>query len=112
MQGLQKCDQRSSSRRAQIASICRHIAAALNHLPDELVLREADCNTIQSRPSLSSGSAEGVAISALLGLKHKRTLALQCCRAMDVSAGHRITTPGIHVWAPRCMLGKPSKCAE
>ena len=38
MQRSEKCDQRGRFRRTQILAIRRHVAAALDHLADELVL--------------------------------------------------------------------------
>jgi hypothetical protein len=48
----------------------------LNHLANELILRESDGDAIQSRPPLSAHIAESVAISALLDLKYQRPLTL------------------------------------
>src|SRR5258708_4787921 len=54
MQGLEKCYERGSFRRAQILAVRGHVAASLDHLADELVLREPNRNTVQRRTSLSS----------------------------------------------------------
>src|SRR5579864_6018094 len=41
MQRLEECHQRRGLRRAQVFSIRRHVAAPLDHLPDELILRQS-----------------------------------------------------------------------
>jgi hypothetical protein len=76
MQRLEERDQRSSLRRTQGFSVGGHVAAALNHLPDELILRELEGDTIERRPALSSDISQCVTVVALLGLKNKRTLTL------------------------------------
>ena len=50
MQGFEKCDECSGLRRTQVLPIRRHVAAALDHLADELVLREPHGNTVQAGP--------------------------------------------------------------
>lgn len=54
MERLKEGHERSCFRRAQIFSIGRHIASALDHLPDELVLSKVHSNTVQSRSALAS----------------------------------------------------------
>ena len=61
----------------QIFSVRRHIAAALNYLSDELVLRKAHGYSIQSRTSLPATLAERMTVAALLHLKHQRALSLK-----------------------------------
>jgi hypothetical protein len=46
VQGLEESYERGSLCRAQVVPIGRHVTAALNHLPNELVLREADRNAV------------------------------------------------------------------
>ena len=52
-QGLKKCHQRSCLRGAQVLAIGWHIAAALNHLADQLIWRELNGDPIQVRRSLT-----------------------------------------------------------
>jgi len=46
MQGFEKRDKCSGFRGTQVFSVGRHVAAALDHLADELVLGQAHSNTI------------------------------------------------------------------
>src|ERR1700690_636572 len=112
MEGLKESDQRGRLRRTQVVSVGRHIASALDYLPDELVLREPHCDAIQGWPPLSARIAERVAVAALLHLKHQRTLPLECGCAMYVSVGHWLAAPGIHARAPGRELGHASKGTE
>src|ERR1700748_310223 len=41
MQRLEKCNQRRGLRRAQVLAVRRHVPAPLDHLPDELILRQS-----------------------------------------------------------------------
>src|SRR5208282_683923 len=70
MQRFQKCNERRSLRWTQVFPIRRHVAAALNHLPDELVLCQSNGDSVQGRAPLSTGFAKRVAVAALLHLKH------------------------------------------
>jgi hypothetical protein len=58
MEGFKERHERRGLSRTQIVSIGRHIAAALDHLPDELVTRKSHGDTIQSGPPLSAGVAD------------------------------------------------------
>lgn len=82
MQSLEECDKSSRLRGTQICSIRRHVAASLNHLTDELVLRESRGDVVERRTSLSAEFTERMTIAALLHLKHESSLSLKCGRAM------------------------------
>src|SRR5580693_8847179 len=112
VQGLEESYERRSLCRTQVVAIGGHVAAALNHLPNELVLRQPHSNAVQGWPPLSTRVAKRVAVAALLDLKHQRTLPLQCSRAMNVPVGYRIAAPGVHVRTPGRELGHASKGAE
>src|SRR5580700_8114892 len=112
VQGLEESYERRSLCRTQVVSIGRHVAAALNHLPNELVLCEAHGDAVQGWPSFSTRIVKRVAVAALLNLKHERTLALKCGRVMNVAVGDWIAAPGVHVRTPRRELGETSKRAE
>src|SRR5580698_7164087 len=112
VQGLEESYERCSLSRTQVVPIGGHVAAALDHLPNELVLREPHGNAIQGWPSLSTRVAKGVAVAALLDLKDKRTLTLKCGRAVNVPVGYWIAAPGVHVRTPGRELGEASKRAE
>ena len=59
MQGFEKCDERGGLRRAQILAVRRHVATALNHLADELVLRQPQRDTVECRTALARRSLQG-----------------------------------------------------
>src|SRR5580700_5809071 len=103
MQRLEKCHQRSGLRRTQGFSVGGHVAATLNHLPDELILRELDGDTIERRPALSPDASQCVAVVALLGLKNQRTMALQGRASFQIIRWNRIAAPSIHHWTPWCI---------
>jgi hypothetical protein len=46
MQGLKESYERGSLCRTQVVAISRHVSAALNYLPNELVLRQPHGNAI------------------------------------------------------------------
>src|SRR6266446_2303732 len=71
MQGLKKRDKRRGLCRTQVLPIRGHVAASLDHLADELVLRQPHGDAIERRPSLSAEFTERMAIAALLHLKHE-----------------------------------------
>ena len=112
MQRFEKCHEGRGLCRTQVVSIGGHVAAALNHLPDELVLRQSNRDTVQSRASLSAGIAKGVAVAALLYLKHQRALTFQCGCAMYEPIRNGITAPRIHVRTPRCELRETGESPE
>src|SRR5580700_7930469 len=112
VQGREKSYECRSLCRTQVVPIGRHIPAALNHLPNELVLCQPYGNAVQGWPSLSTHVAKRVAVAALLDLKHERTLPLKCSRALNVPIGYRIAAPCVHVRTPGRELGHASKGAE
>src|SRR5580704_12428944 len=89
MQRLKERHQRGGLRRTQVLSISRHVAAALNHLPDQLILGELDGHSIQLRPALPSRTTQSVAIVALLSLKNQRTLPLQSRTPFEILRWNR-----------------------
>src|SRR5580700_4207271 len=74
VQRFEERHERRGFRRIQVLAIGRHVAAALNHLPDELILGELYGNCIERGPALTSGATQGVAIVTLLRLEHERSL--------------------------------------
>src|SRR5580658_363077 len=112
MQGLEERHERRGLCRTQVIPIGRHVATALNHLPNELVLGQPYGNAVEGWPPLSTRVAKRVAVAALLDLKYERALPLKRSRAMNVLFGYWIAAPGIHVRAPRRELGHASEGAE
>ena len=76
MQRFEKSNQRRRLRRIQILSIRRHISAALQYLAHELVARQPNGHSVESRPTLAADVAKRVAVVALFRLKDKRSLDL------------------------------------
>src|SRR5580692_165471 len=112
MQGLEESYERRGLCRTQVVPIGWHVAAALDDLPNQLVLGQPHGNAVQSWPPLSTRIAERVAVAALLDLKHQRALPFECSRATNVPVGYRIAAPGAHVRAPGRELGHASKRTE
>src|SRR4029077_6892610 len=110
MECLEKRDKRRGFRWAQVLSVSRHVAASLNHLADERVLREPHGNAIERRTPLSAEFAERMAIAALLLLKYESPLSLKCSGAVQESFRHWITAPGVHMRTPRSKSGEMRKC--
>src|SRR5260370_27958644 len=77
VQRLEVCDQGRGLLRAEVLSVSRHIAAALDHLADELILREPDRDSIERRAALSIALLGRMAIAAFQRLEHPRAPALQ-----------------------------------
>jgi hypothetical protein len=62
----------------QVISVSRHVAAALQHLANELVLRKARGHGIQSWTALAAFPFERVAVATLFALEHERPLTFEC----------------------------------
>src|SRR5580704_3633609 len=112
VQGFKERYQRRRLCRTQVVPIGGHVSAALDDLPDELVPGKPHGNAIQGWPPLSAHIAKGVAIAALLDLKHQRSLTLERGCSMNVPFGHWIAAPGTHMRTPGRKLGEPSKRAQ
>src|SRR5262245_32011244 len=65
MERLEKRDKRRGFRRTQVLAVRGHVAAPLNDLANELVLREPGGDAIETRAALAAGLAKGVAVAAL-----------------------------------------------
>src|SRR5882757_9698097 len=100
MQSYQKRDQGGCFRRTQVVSVGRHVAASLNDLADQLVLRQSYGDAVECRPSLAARLSERMAIAALFGLKYESALAFQSSGAVKKLVGNRIATPRVHVRTP------------
>src|ERR1700722_19977785 len=108
----EKCDQGRGLCRTQILSVGRHVAATLDYLPNQLVLRQSHRDTIQSRTSLPTTLTKRMTVTALLHLKDQRALSLKCGTAMQELLRHGITAPSIHVRTPRCVSGEMGECSQ
>src|SRR5438445_8891214 len=112
MQRFEERDECCRLRRTQILSVCWHVAAALDHLADELVLRQSHSNTIQRGTSLAATFTDGMAVTALLHLENERTLSLKRGAAMQELIRYGITAPSIHVRAPRRIASEMGECSQ
>src|SRR6266853_338759 len=77
MQSFKKRNQGSRLRRTQILSVGGHVAAALDHLSNQLILRQPHGHRVERRAALSPLIAERVAVVALLHLKNQGALPLE-----------------------------------
>jgi hypothetical protein len=68
MQSLEKRHQRRCLSRAQVFSVSWHVSATLDHLADQLVLREAKCDAVERRSTLTAHVVKRMAVATLLGL--------------------------------------------
>ena len=77
MQSFKKRNQGSRLRRTQILSVSGHVAASLDHLSNQLILREPYGNAVERGSSLPAKVSERMAIAALLDLEDERALPLK-----------------------------------
>src|SRR5215470_9609386 len=112
MQCFEKCDERGCLRGAQILAVRWHIAASLDHLPDELVLREPRSNTVESGASLPAAPPQGMAVAALLSLKDQGASPFKRGCPVQKLRWHGCAAPRVHLRTPGSVLGEMSECAE
>jgi hypothetical protein len=70
MQCLEERYERSGFWWTQIFPVRGHVASALDHLSNELVFVETQCNSIELRPTLSALIIQRMAVVALLRLEN------------------------------------------
>ena len=85
----------------QVFAIGRHVASALDHLANELVLSEPQSDAIERRSALAAQTIERMAVVALLALEDERAPALQSGSPLQVLRRNRQVAPGVHDRAPR-----------
>src|SRR5438309_1408397 len=100
MQCVEERHERSRFCGTQVFSVSRHIAAALYHLPDQLIMRESHGDCIERRSALPTLTVERVAVVTLLGLKDQRALAFQSRVLHQVFRWNGFTAPCVHHWTP------------
>src|SRR5215468_9701024 len=100
MQGLHERHQCGDLRRTEILAIGRHIAAALDHLPDQLVAGQARRHIVERRAALAAAAAQAVAVPALLVLEHQGPLDFERRAALEIVRGYWRAAPGLHRWGP------------
>src|SRR5262249_14178485 len=94
-QRREKCDERRRFRRTQVLAVRGHVAASLDHLTDELILRESQRDAVESRTSLAARFPKGVAVATLLDLKHERALPFDRGPAAQKPLRDRIGAPRV-----------------
>ena len=96
----------------EIFAKCGHVAAALNHLPDQLVAGQTRGHTIQCWAAQAAFAAQAVAIPALLVLHHQRALQLQRRTSLHILHRRGNAGPGFHVGTPRSVCPQVSQGAD
>src|SRR5262249_60404401 len=86
---------------AQILSVRRHVAAALQDLTYELIARLARRDTVERGAALASLTVQTVAGAALFVLEHQRPLQLERRAALDVADRRGGGGPGPPLRRPR-----------
>src|ERR1700722_17908046 len=112
MQCLEECDEGSGLRRVQILAVSRHIAAALDNLTNQLILRKPHSNCVERRTALSALIAQRVAVVALLRLENQSALPFKRRTVVEKFRWNRYGAPRIHNRAPRRVSGEARKCSE
>ena len=103
MQGLEERDQGRCLGWTQILSVGWHVASALDHLPDQLVLREPQSDSVERRAALTAHVIKRMAVVALLGLEN------QCAPAFESGASCRYSA-GIGTLLQASMTGLQGVC--
>src|SRR5207302_8829405 len=62
---LEERDESGRFRRAEVLPVRRHLAAALDDLPDQLILRQPDGDSVATGPALPAARVERMAVPAL-----------------------------------------------
>src|SRR3981189_1637519 len=104
MQCFKERHQSSCFRRTEVLPVRRHISSTLDHLANELIFSKSESNSVECRPALTSFIIQRMTVVALLGLENERTMALEGRPTMQEFRRNRLTAPGIHYRAPRCVL--------
>src|SRR5580765_7529945 len=94
-EGLQECHQRGRFRWRKVLPVRRHVTAALQHLPDQLVWRQPNRHGIETWAALAALAAETVAVAALFRLKHDCALTFECGTTLKIFRRHRHAAPGV-----------------
>ena len=87
MQSFEEADQRGDFRRRKILPVSRHISAALQHLPHQLIVGQPGRDSIERRTALATHSAEHMAIAALLVLENNLALPPQWRGVVHIASG-------------------------
>ena len=86
-QGHQEAHERLGLGRIERVAVGGHVAAALQHLANDLVLGHARGDGVECGAALPAGARERMAVAALLVLQHQRALALQRSAVAQIGGG-------------------------
>src|SRR4030095_4624757 len=75
----------------EVLPLSRHVASALQDLPDQLIPRQAGADAVERGAPLAALTGEAVAVAALLVLEHERALQLERRPPRDVLNRRRTT---------------------
>src|ERR1700751_516249 len=112
MQSLEKRDQRRGLSRTQIFSISRHVSATLDHLADQLVVREAKCDAVERRSALAAHVIKRMAVATLLSLEDQSAPAFECSASLQIFRRDRDAAPSVHDWTPGRMKAQVRQTAQ
>jgi hypothetical protein len=105
MKSLEEGDEGGGFWWAEIFAVRGHVAAALNDLANELVLREQESDLVESGSAFTAFIAERMAVVALLELKDERALTLERRAILQELLWNGIAAPGVHNGTPGSMNG-------
>ena len=103
MQSFEEADQRGDFRRGKILPVSRHISAALQHLPHQLVVGQPGRDSIERRTALATHASEHMAIAALLVLEDNLSLSPQGCGIVHIALRYGVAAPRLHLRTPGCV---------
>src|ERR1041384_460085 len=83
MERFHKRNERRNFMGTEIFSVSRHITAALDDLPDQLIMRQPRRNRIERWAAHTARSIQTMTIAALFALQHERPAKLQWRAAFD-----------------------------
>src|SRR5579862_3223335 len=109
MHGAQEGDDGGDLRRAEVPAVRRHVAAALDDLPHELVAGQTRCRVVEGWSTLPAFVAERMAVAALLALDQQRALQLQRRATLDIFDRRGRAAPRFHVRRPRRESPEPGE---
>src|SRR5260370_3662093 len=108
----EECDDRVDLRGREILAVCRHVAATLNDLANDLIAREARGSVVERRPAQPALAVERVTIAALLALHEQSALELERSAALNVIDGSGRTAPRVHHRRPWRECAQPGESAD
>src|SRR6266702_8550109 len=112
MQRFKEGNQRRRLRWTEIFAIGGHVAAALQHLADQLIAGKSCRDGVQRRTPLAAFAAESVTIAALFGLKYDGALAFERGAACEQFGWDRRAAPCVHHRRPWSIGAELSQCRQ